>query len=246
MTPTLNRHSRLDAITTHWSRVDDLSYFALRYEVAIRKYLTALLKNPDAVQEVAHEVLVNILKRGLGEIRNNAGRFRDYLRSSLRHAVFQYWRKQTKSSTTQSELETVICEQPGPSDEIDRTWIMQWRECLLDRTWRTYKHLQDTGKIHAGFYTILRLAVDNPGLSSTGLASRAEVELKKTIRPDTYRQLLRRARRRFAEILRDEVASTLEDPSPEALVDEFVDLGILDYMRDFIHPDFRDKLPRRR
>jgi hypothetical protein len=97
-----------------------------------------------------------------------------------------------------------------------------------------------------GFYTILRLAVDNPGLSSTGLASRAEVELKKTIRPDTYRQLLRRARRRFAEILRDEVASTLEDPSPEALVDEFVDLGILDYMRDFIHPDFRDKLPRRR
>jgi hypothetical protein len=224
--------------------VDDLSYFALRYEVAIRKYLTALLKNPDAVQEVAHDVIVNILKRGLGEIRNNAGRFRDYLRTSLRHAVFQYWRKQTKSSTTQSELEVVISEQTAPSDSIDKAWINEWRDCLLERTWRTFKHRQDTGKIHAGFYTILKLAVDNPTLSSTALAARAEVELKKPIRPDAFRQMLSRARKKFAELLRDEVASTLDDPSPESLVDEFVDLGILDYMRDYVHPDFRHRLRR--
>jgi len=238
------RLSRLDAITTHWSRVDDLSYFVLRYELAVRKYLASLLKNPDAVQDVIHEVLLGILKRGLGQIKGNAGRFRDYLRTSLRHAVFQYWRKQAKSTSAEAVPEDVVDAQPAPEDEMDRVWLAQWRECLLDRTWKTYKHLQDQGKINNGFYTILKLAVDYPGMTSTALAAKAEAELQRPIRPDTYRQLLRRARRRFAELLRDEVARTLDDPTPEALVDEFIDLGMLDYMRDYIHPKLQHKLSK--
>ena len=247
MTPApVSRISRLDAITTHWSRVDDLSYFALRYEVAIRKYLSALLKHPDAVQEVTHDVMVGILKRGLGEIRENAGRFRDYLRTSLRHAVFQYWRKQARQNVLigDAELDQFVDEQPSPEDEVDRVWVAEWRECLLERTWRAMMHQQQKGKINPAYYVILRLAVENPGMTSTALAAKAEAELNKPIRPDAYRQLLRRARRHFAELLHDEVARTLDDPSPEALVDEFVDLGILDYMRDYINPKLRHKLHR--
>lgn len=236
------RLSRLDAITTHWSRVDDPSYFVLRYELAVRKYLTSLLKNPDEVQDVIHEVLVGILKRGLGQIKDNAGRFRDYLRTSLRHAVFQYWRKKAKTAGAETVPEDVVDEQPSAAEEMDRVWLNQWRECLLDRTWKTYKHQQDQGKITSGYYTILKLAVESPGMTSTALAARAEAELQRPIRPDTYRQLLRRARRRFAELLRDEVARTLDDPTPEALVDEFIDLGMLDYMRDYIHPKLQHKL----
>lgn len=247
MTPVpIKRISRLDAITTHWSRVDDLSYFVLRYEVAVRKYLTALLKNPEVVQEVIHDVLLGILKRGLGEIRNNAGRFRDYLRTSLRHAVFQYWRKQAKAPSHEHELEGLISEQPGPEAELDAIWVNQWRECLLDRTWKNFKHLQDQGKLNAAYYTILKLAVEHPGMTSTALAARAEKALNKPIRPDAYRQLLRRARRRFAELLQDEVARTLDHPTPEALVDEFVDLGILHFMKDYIHPSLRHKIEERR
>ena len=245
MTPVpVERLSRLDAITTHWSRVDDLSYFVLRYELAVRKYLTALLKNPDAVQDVIHEVLVGILKRGLGQIKGNAGRFRDYLRTSLRHAVFQYWRKQNKPTGTETVPEDMVDEQPSPEDEMDRVWLTQWRECLLDRTWKTFKHRQDQSKNNDGFYTILKLAVDHPGMTSTALAAKAEAQLQRPIRPDSYRQLLRRARRRFAELLRDEVARTLDDPTPEALVDEFIDLGMLDYMRDYIHPKLQHKLTK--
>lgn len=247
MTPVpVKRISRLDAITTHWSRVDDLSYFVLRYEVAVRKYLTALLKNPEVVQEVIHDVLLGILKRGLGEIRNNAGRFRDYLRTSLRHAVFQYWRKQAKAPSNEHELESLISEQPGPEAELDAIWVKQWRECLLDRTWKTFKHLQDQGRLNAAYYTILKLAVDHPGMTSTAMAAKAELALNKPIRPDAYRQLLRRARRRFAELLQDEVARTLDQPTPEALVDEFVDLGILHFMKDYIHPSLRHKIVDKR
>jgi hypothetical protein len=122
--------------------------------------------------------------------------------------------------------------------------VEEWRACLLERTWRAMVHQQQKGKINPAYYTILRLAVDNPGMTSTGLAAKAEAELNKPIRPDAYRQLLRRARRHFAELLHDEVARTLDDPTPEALVDEFIDLGILDYMRDHINPKLRHKLHR--
>lgn len=246
MTPAPSKRiSRLDAITTHWSRVDDPSYFVLRYEVAVRKYLTALLKNPDAVQEVIHEVLLGILKRGLVQIKNNAGRFRDYLRTSLRHAVFQYWRKQAKSASNDAELENLVSEQPSVADELDRVWVAQWRECLLDRTWKAFQLQQEKGKVNDSYYTILRLAVEYPGQTSTALAAKAEAELNRKIRPDAFRQHLRRARRRFAELLRDEVARTLDDPTPEMLVEEFIDLGMLDYMRDYIHPQLKYKLEGR-
>jgi DNA-directed RNA polymerase specialized sigma24 family protein len=234
--------SRLDAITTHWSRVQDPTYFVLRYEVAVRKYLSALLKSPEAVQEVMHDVLLALMKRGIDQLQGNAGRFRDYLRTALRHAVFQFWRKRERSPSGAAELETVAAPTRTPSEEIDRLWLTEWRSCLLERTWKVLKNLQDRGASSGPYYTILQLAVQYPSDTSTQLAARAEAALGKPMRADTYRQQLRRARRRFAEILRDEVVNTLDDPTPEALVEEFIDLGILEFMRDYIHPNLRYKL----
>jgi hypothetical protein len=240
------RLSRLDAITTHWSRVRDPSYFVLRYDLAIRKYLASLLKNEDAVQEVIHEVLLGILKRGLERIQSNAGRFRDYLRASLRHAVYQYWRQKQKDPGGDAELDTLASAELTPGEEADRVWITDWRECLLDRTWRALLALQDNSGGASPYYTVLRLAVDHPNDTSTVLAARAEAALQRPIRADTYRQQLRRARRRFAELLRDEVARTLDDPTPEAIVDEFINLEMLEFMRDYIHPKLRYKLEDRK
>jgi hypothetical protein len=238
--------SRLDAITTHWSRVQDPAYFVLRYENAVRKYLSALLKSPEGVQEVMHEVLISLMKRGFDQIQDNAGRFRDYLRASLRHAVYQFWRKRERSPAGGEELETVAAPTRTPSEEADRLWLTEWRACLLERTWKVLKCLQERGSSSGPYYTILQLAVQHPNDTSTQLAARAETTLGKSMRADTYRQQLRRARRRFAEILRDEVVNTLDDPTPEALVDEFIDLGILEFMRDYIHPNLRYKLNERR
>lgn len=234
------RLSRLDAITTHWSRVNDPAYFVLRYDLAIRKYLGALLKNPDAVQEVIHEVLIGILKRGLLQIQENAGRFRDYLRASLRHAVYQYWRSKQNLPSGDAELDSVATPDLSPDQESDRLWLAEWRACLLDRTWQALRAVEDTKS--SPYHTVLRLAVSHPNDTSLMLASRAEAMLNRPMRPDTFRQQLKRARRKFAELLRDEVARTLDDPSPEAIVDEFIDLGMLEFMREFIHPKLQYKL----
>jgi hypothetical protein len=238
--------SRLDAITTHWSRVKDPTYFVLRYEIAIRKYLSALLRCPEGVQEVMHEVLISLMKRGIGELQDNEGRFRDYLRTTLRHAVYQYWRKRERSPSNDGGLETAAAPTRTPGEEVDQLWLTEWRSCLLERTWKVLKGLQERGASSGPYYTILQLAVQYPHDTSTQLAARGEAMLNKPMRADTFRQQLRRARRRFAEILRDEVVNTLNDPTPEALVDEFIDLGILEFMRDYIHPNLRYKLQERR
>jgi len=239
--------SRLDAITTHWSRVQDPAYFVLRYETAVRKYLSALLKSPEGVQEVMHEVLISLMKRGFDQIQEtNAGRFRDYLRAALRHAVYAYWRKRERSPSFGAELDSVAAPTRSPGEEADHLWLVEWRSCLLDRTWKVLRTLQDRGSSSGPYFTILQIAVQNPSDTSTQLAARAEVQLGKPMRADTFRQQLRRARRRFAEILRDEVVNTLDDPTPEALVDEFIDLGILEFMRDYIHPNLRYKLNEKR
>lgn len=52
------------------------------------------------------------------------------------------------------------------------------------------------------------------------------------------RQMLRRARLRFAEALVDEVARGLADPSPGGVADELAQLGLLDHVKDFLPADW--------
>jgi hypothetical protein len=45
------------------------------------------------------------------------------------------------------------------------------------------------------------------------------------------RQALHRARQKFADLLLEEVAQSVEDPTPEHLERELVELGLFDYCR---------------
>ena len=44
------------------------------------------------------------------------------------------------------------------------------------------------------------------------------------------RVLLHRARERFADLLLEEIAHSLDDPTPDALQDELADLDLLEYV----------------
>jgi hypothetical protein len=49
--------------------------------------------------------------------------------------------------------------------------------------------------------------------------------------PAGLRQLLHRAREKFADLLFDEVVQALEAPTPEQIEEELLDLGLLYYCR---------------
>ena len=78
------------------------------------------------------------------------------------------------------------------------------------------------------------LRADHPDDDSEQQAARLSQATGKTFRADAARQQLRRARARFAELLLEEIARTLDQPTPERVQEELIELGLMDYVRDFL------------
>lgn len=63
------------------------------------------------------------------------------------------------------------------------------------------------------------------------MAERLGSLLAKPLTADGVRQLLHRAREKFAAFLLDDVAQSLQNPSNEELEQELIDLNLLEYCR---------------
>jgi hypothetical protein len=60
------------------------------------------------------------------------------------------------------------------------------------------------------------------------------------VRPDAGRQMLRRARLRFADLLMKEIALGLDDATPQEIEEELAALGLLEHVRDFLPSDWKE------
>jgi hypothetical protein len=59
-------------------------------------------------------------------------------------------------------------------------------------------------------------------------------QLGKPVTADSARQLLHRARRRFAELLIDEVTHSLGTHEPGQVAEELIELGLMSYCRSAV------------
>jgi hypothetical protein len=107
--------------------------------------------------------------------------------------------------------------------------LTSWRDELLARTWRALAEADE--KNGHSFYAVLRFRADHPGLRSHEIADQLGRELGKPLTAANVRKTLERARDRFADLLLDEVAHSLADPTPEQLEEELIDLHLLDHCR---------------
>jgi DNA-directed RNA polymerase specialized sigma24 family protein len=111
--------TRLDEISTEWSILVDPARFVARYEDAIRRYLSALIKNPHDAEEVVQDFFLKITRlHGFFRVRAERGRFRDYLKSAIRNAALNFLRDRQPASPIDSVLWlrlTVDRSQPRPS-----------------------------------------------------------------------------------------------------------------------------------
>jgi RNA polymerase sigma factor (sigma-70 family) len=223
----------LDQISTRWSLIGDPAQFVLRYAPAIRRYLGALLRDGDAVEEVVQEFLLRVCERRFTPEQVERGRFRAYLKAAVRNAALSYLRRKPAHHHDEARLRQLPAD-GGPPSATDQAWLDEWRRCLLDRAWEA---LEDHQRRTPGnlAHTVLRLAVDHPGDDSPALAARAG----RPLRADAFRKQLSRARRLFARFLVSEVAQTLEAPTPEQVEEELCDLGLLHHVRPFLPPDWR-------
>jgi hypothetical protein len=201
----------------------------------VRRYVGALISHTHDAEDVVQDFLTRAVGRPFTPEQVQRGRFRDYLKAALCNAAITYYRR-----TASPHRAAAVRSFPAAEvdDAADRAWLAEWRGCLLQRAWdalEQHEHLTPRGIAN----TALRLAVDHPEESSESLAARATALTGHAVGAATFRKQLSRARRRFAQLLVNEIRQTLEQGRAEDVIEELCDLGLMDVVRDFLPEPFR-------
>ena len=234
-----NRH--LSRISTLWSLVSLAHHEAgdevgaaqqqmlERYGGAIRRYLLGALRDADAAEDLFQEFAYRFLHGDLRRVDPQRGRFRDYVKGVLFHLVADYHKKRQRQPR-QMPLEhpdpAVFCE---PDAEQEQEFLASWRDELLARTWTALAAADQAGGQH--FHAVLRFRAEHPEMRSHEMAEQLGGLLGKTLTAAGVRKTLERARDRFADLLLDEIAQALTEPTPDELEEELIDLNLLEHCR---------------
>jgi RNA polymerase sigma-70 factor (ECF subfamily) len=232
------RKDRLSLILTQWSLVHMAHHGPTeakqsarqqlldRYGEAVRRYLRKLIQAPDAVDELFQEFALCVLK---GELRGaipEHGRFRNFVKGTLFHLIADYRKQQQRWPGPLPGDGSALAANLQDADS-DRSFTESWCDHLLARAWAAL------AKIEAGTgqpcYAVLRFRADHPEMRAPQLAEELTGRLGKTFKAAGVRQILHRARGKFAALLLDEVANSVKSPTAEQVMEELAELGLLDY-----------------
>lgn len=202
----------------------------LRYYGAVYRYLLSMLREPAAAEDLTQEFAVRMLRGDFKHYDPERGRFRDFVKAAVRHLVMDHWkkRKDKKPRALLPDEAEPVAEIP-PDAELDLEFLSKWKEELIARTWEALqKHQEEDGP---PYYTVLRCKTDQPEARSTQLANQVSAQLGKAVTAESLRQLVHRARSRFAELLVEEVGRSLHTAAPDRVTEELIELGLMSYCR---------------
>jgi hypothetical protein len=169
------------------------------------------------------------LKGGFRNATPERGPFRHYLKASLSHLVHQDRARRRPAGELPDDLTAPEADEPVPGE---REFEAECMKALLDRAFALFEaEFADTATPYA---EALRLAMD-PDFETN--ERRAEALAAKRSEPysvDRYKKILSRSRHAFARHLYEEVARSLDDDGPDAVVEELAALGLLSYCEAFV------------
>jgi RNA polymerase sigma-70 factor (ECF subfamily) len=233
--------TRLSRINTQWTLVFQANTGAAddamraqqelmqRYCGAIYRYLLAAVRDPNVADDLSQEFALRLVRGDFHRADPNQGRFRDFLKTTLYHLIVDHQRRKGRR-----RHEALAPDTPEPAvDKVDlpsdQEFLSRWREELLNRTWDSMAALEkETGQ---PFYTVLRFRAENPATRSSEMAKRLQERLNKPLTDVGVRQALHRAREKFADLLLEEVARSLQTRAADRLEQELIDLDLLPYCR---------------
>ena len=245
--------SRLDSMTTRWSLVrrahqasilsagQARNELVLRYSSAIRSYVRAILRDEARADELAQDAVVRLLSGDFAGADPNRGRFRDLLKVSVRNMARNHWEKENRRRPAAVDVDDVAATRSASEDSA---WLASWGQNALDLTWSAMESFERS-QPGSSAMAILRLRARFPEASSDELAQRLTEKTGQSIRPEALRQQLRRARVKFAELLIAEIADGLENAAPDDVEEELAALGLMDYVRDLLPADWKERHGRK-
>jgi RNA polymerase sigma factor (sigma-70 family) len=232
-----NQNEHLSRISTLWSEVFQAHASPVdaaaaaqgrllqRYGGAVGRYLLGAVRDPDAAGELAQEFALRFVRGDFHRADPQRGRFRDYLRTALINLVRDYRRAQQARPRPLAGGGAELAAPPPESADSERDFLETWREELLEQTWAALARANPT------YRAVLRLRVESPDWSSAQMAEQLGVRLGRPLTADWVRKTLQRAQARFADLLIEDVATSLEEATEEQLREELRELDLLRYCR---------------
>lgn len=227
---------RLSRIATHWDSVQRAhdngaeaaqsarGRLLQRYLGAAYRYLLGAVGDPNLAEELCQEFALRFLRGDLWRAEASKGRFRDYVKRVLINLVNDHHRQRQAGPRALEEIGAVPAA-PPVGDELEQVFLAGWREEVLSQTWRSFEAEQPAP------CQLLRLRIDNPDSTSAELARRVEQESGKPATAAWVRKTLQRAHAKFADLLIDEVAASLEAADVEQVREELRALDLLKFCR---------------
>lgn len=199
------------------------------YQRAVYKYVMALSRDVDRADDVFQDFALRFVRGDFKKWDPTRGRFRDYLKTSLRNLTMDRFRKeaQGKEQPLAEGMEPAVIHLPDA--EADRVFNQTWSEESLRRAWEALRIYEEESS--QPVFTLLRRKSEQPELRSHQIAELLSAETGKPATAVWVRKWTGLARDKFAELLLKEVESSLPEPGLDELEREVADLGLLQYCR---------------
>jgi RNA polymerase sigma-70 factor (ECF subfamily) len=232
---------RLNSITTLWSLVcqahegtQNAAHSAQaelleRYGGAVRRYLGGAVRDPDGADELFQEFACRFLGGDLRGADPDRGRFRDFVKGVLFHLIADHHKRRQRQPQALGGAYVEPAVDPETISNMDLEFRTSWRDDLLAKAWAALEQIERTTQ--QPWYTVLRFRAEHPEMPSPQMAEQLGAVLNKPLAAPAVRQMLHRAREKFADLLIEEVAQSLERPSPEQVESELEALGLLEHCR---------------
>jgi RNA polymerase sigma-70 factor (ECF subfamily) len=192
----------------------------VRYSGAVYRYLLGAVRDPDAAIDLSQEFAVRFLRGDFHRAAPERGRFRDYVKVALINLVNDFHRnRQAAPKGLHADAADPVGVVSGDDFESG------WRAELLEQTWKALAEENPT------FHAALQLRIEEPEMPSGDMAERLTQQLGRPITAENVRKTIQRAHAKFADLLLDLVAESLDAPTPADLEEELKALDLLRYSR---------------
>jgi RNA polymerase sigma factor (sigma-70 family) len=206
-----------------------------RYYGTVLRFLMTIVKNDEMAVELANEFALRFLEGKYERFDPKRGRFRHYLKECLRNLVNDHWRKiQRRHEQPLPDSQLLPPSDVPPPTLVDGKFAESFRMELISRTYTALAEFEKATRTPHYTVLLVRTHEDNRAKSSAELVELLSARLGKPLTVDNVRQLVRRARLKFAELLVADVRFALGEATTEQLQQELCDLNLFDYCKPLL------------
>ncbi len=170
------------------------------YWYPLYAYIRQRGHSPEEARDLAHEFFARLLQnKTLSYMKRDCGKFRSFLLSAMNHFLTDEWRKGRWPKPAARPEAT-----PAAEKIFEQNWALAGLNVVYERLKREY-HEAGNGDL----FKAIKFSLTGRGEA----VPYAELAERLSMAEDTVRASVHDLRRRFSEVLREEVASLVASPA---------------------------------